>query len=327
MKKLDILVTQYKEPDEVVKPLLDSIELQVGVDKNDIRVIIVNDGSGIYLSDKLLNNYSYEIKYIKSEHGGISKARNNAMDAAEAQYVMFCDCDDMFFNMFGLRMIFEEINKLNEITGQLGFDVLNSPFEEEVGAGCQEIEHHRKDSSFIHGKVYNLNFLRGENIRWKDDIYCHEDVYFNCLALNISENTTNTNTPFYLWRYRKGSITRSDNVFEVDTFPELVKSFSYLIDELLVRQHPYAAKINATSGIFRFYLFMNKITFDGHEEECEKLIARYWKKYKFLYEKTSKEDKIKLLIELKKAFFESGLMFEKITFEDWIKRIEGIEND
>lgn len=321
-RKLDILVTQYKEPDLVVKPLLDSIELQVGVNKDDFRVIIVNDGSDVFLSDELLGKYSYEIKYVKAEHGGISKARNNAMDEAESEYVMFCDCDDMFFNMFGLRMIFEEINRVNELTGHLGFDVLNSLFEEEVGEGCQEIEHHRKDSSFIHGKVYNLNFLKQNGIRWKDDVYCHEDVYFNCLALNISEYTTNLDTAFYLWRYRKGSITRSDNVFEVDTFPELVKSFSYLIDDLLERQHINGAKINATSGIFRFYLFMNKITFSGHEKECECLIAKFWKKYKFLYDKTSKEDKIKLMIELKKSFLESGLLFEKITFDDWIKHLE-----
>ena len=326
MKKLDILVTQYKEPDEVVKPLLDSIELQVGVNKNDIRVIIVNDGSDIWLSDWLLNNYSYEIKYVKCDHGGISKARNNALDEAEAEYVMFCDCDDMFFNMFGLRMIFEKMNELNEMTGRLGFEILNSPFEEEVGAGCQEIEHHRKDTSFIHGKVYSLDFLKHNKIRWKDDIYCHEDVYFNCLALNLSDNIVSTTEPFYLWRYRKGSITRSDNVFEIDTFPELVKSFSCLIDELLKRQHLKAAIINATSGVFRFYLFSNKSTFEGHEDEIYPLMSEFWKKYRYLFNRTSKEDKTKLMLELKKSFYEAGLLFEKITFFDWITKMEELQN-
>ena len=50
-KKLQILIPQYNETDEVIKPLLDSIEIQQSVDlKNDVGVIIVNDGSDVKLS-------------------------------------------------------------------------------------------------------------------------------------------------------------------------------------------------------------------------------------------------------------------------------------
>ena len=45
MKTLEILVPQYKETDDVVKPLLDSIAIQQNVDFDDIGVIICNDGS------------------------------------------------------------------------------------------------------------------------------------------------------------------------------------------------------------------------------------------------------------------------------------------
>ena len=54
---LDILVPQYKETDAVIKPLLDSIALQQLVYFDDIGVIIVNDGSDVFLSEELLNNY------------------------------------------------------------------------------------------------------------------------------------------------------------------------------------------------------------------------------------------------------------------------------
>ena len=43
-KKLQILIPQYKEDESIIKPLLDSIEVQQNVDlANDIGVIIVND--------------------------------------------------------------------------------------------------------------------------------------------------------------------------------------------------------------------------------------------------------------------------------------------
>ena len=38
--KLQILVPQYKETDEMVKPLLDSIAIQQAVDFNEIGIII-----------------------------------------------------------------------------------------------------------------------------------------------------------------------------------------------------------------------------------------------------------------------------------------------
>ena len=57
--KLQILIPQYKETDEILKPMLDSIALQQNIDFNEIGVIIVNDGSNIHLSKKLINNYPF----------------------------------------------------------------------------------------------------------------------------------------------------------------------------------------------------------------------------------------------------------------------------
>ena len=100
--KLQILIPQYKETDEVVKPLLDSIALQQSVDFNEIGVIICNDGSDVFLSEELLNSYPFEVQYHKCKHKGVSATRNACLDKANADYVMFCDADDMFMNVCGL---------------------------------------------------------------------------------------------------------------------------------------------------------------------------------------------------------------------------------
>ena len=64
--RLQILVPQYKETDKEVKPLLDSIAVQQSVDlENDVGVIIVNDGSDVFLSDELINSYPFKIEYYK----------------------------------------------------------------------------------------------------------------------------------------------------------------------------------------------------------------------------------------------------------------------
>ena len=47
--KLQILIPQFNETKEVIRPMLESISTQQGVDlKNDIEVIIANDGSDVH---------------------------------------------------------------------------------------------------------------------------------------------------------------------------------------------------------------------------------------------------------------------------------------
>ena len=64
--KLQILVPQYKETDEVIKPLLDSIAIQQAVDFSEIGVIICNDGSDVFLTEDLL---SPESEHQKNSFG------------------------------------------------------------------------------------------------------------------------------------------------------------------------------------------------------------------------------------------------------------------
>ena len=45
--KLQLLVPQWKEDQEIIKNLLNSIEIQQGVDLNEVGVIIINDGSDV----------------------------------------------------------------------------------------------------------------------------------------------------------------------------------------------------------------------------------------------------------------------------------------
>ena len=124
-KKLQILVPQYKETDDIIKPLLDSIAIQQNVRMDEIGVIIVNDGTDVHLTDDFLKSYPYDIEYYLNEHKGVSATRNACLDHATANFVMFCDADDMFYNACGLYIVFREMDNG-------GFDSLVSAFIEET---------------------------------------------------------------------------------------------------------------------------------------------------------------------------------------------------
>ena len=112
--KLQFLIPQYDETDEIIKPLLDSIAIQQNVPMNEIGAIICNDGSDIYLTEDFLKSYPFEIKYYKEPHRGVSATRNACLDRATADYVMFCDADDMFCNVCGLWILFRDDRRYSD---------------------------------------------------------------------------------------------------------------------------------------------------------------------------------------------------------------------
>ena len=122
---LDILITHFNESFQVVKPLLDSIQIQRNVDFKNINVIIVNDGSKNLLKRTDLAQYTYNIKLLTQRHSGVSNARNMALDNSIADYVMFCDCDDSFYNVNALNMILHYLENNPDI-------VINNFYEEVI---------------------------------------------------------------------------------------------------------------------------------------------------------------------------------------------------
>jgi len=60
----------------------------------------------VFLSEDLLNSYPFEVKYYKEEHHGVSATRNACLNHATADYVMFCDADDMFYTVCAFFIIF-----------------------------------------------------------------------------------------------------------------------------------------------------------------------------------------------------------------------------
>lgn len=319
--KLDILVPQYKETDEVIKPLLDSIALQQLVNMNDIGVIIVNDGSDTFLSEKLLTSYPFKITYFKNEHKGVSGTRQKALDLSKADYVMFCDADDMFYNMCGLWIVFNEM--------RTGFDSLVSVFTEETK--MQNEEHvfinREIDSTFVHGKVHRRRYLLEQNIRWNENLTIHEDSYFNILCQKCSNNIKYCPTPFYLWKWRDESVCRNDFKYILKTYNNMLDSNTALVSELLKRNKYQDAQFYATNMIYDAYFTMNKdewINQDNKEyrDATEKRFADYYKEFKYLLDGVPQQVKGMILQGLRNRFYQEGMFLEKMTFEQWIKHLE-----
>lgn len=321
--KLQILVPQYKETDEIIKPLLDSIALQQNVDFGEIGIIICNDGTDVYLSDELLTGYPFRIDYYKCEHGGVSATRNKCLDRATADYVMFCDADDMFVNVCGLYIVFREIE-------HGGFETLTSCFVEETRNPENKRQvvyiNHDMDSTFVHGKIHNRNFLLDNNIRWNDALTIHEDSYFNCLCRALAREVKYCPTPFYLWKWRDESVCRHDPKYILKTYNNMLDSNTALVRQFQRRRRENEAMFYATMMIYDAYFTMNKAEWMNQENQeyrsaTETRFKEYFTEFKPLFDAMPQQEKARIIMGIKNRMFSEGLLMESITFDDWIKHI------
>ena len=324
--KLQILIPQYEETDEIIKPLLDSIAIQQNVDFNEIGVIIANDGSDIQLSDELLNSYPFDIQYIIAKHQGVSATRNVCLDAAEADYVMFCDADDMFCNVCGLWMIFREIDQNG------GFDSLTSVFVEETRTPDtkEPIYINREmDSTFVHGKIHRRQYLIDKQIRWNPELTIHEDSFFNIQCSNLSPNVKYCSYPFYLWKWGDASVCRHDPKYILKTYRNMIDSNDALIREFIRKGYEDKAYFYITFMIFDAYYTMNKPEWINQEnkeyrESTEYRFAKYYKKYKKRWDGVPATDKIQISQGVRGRSINEGMQMEAMTIDEWLDHVEAM---
>jgi len=333
--KLQILIPHYKEPVEVILPLLDSIAIQQNVDFKELGVIICHDGSeedGVqefsFVSSEAeagtysaVRNYPFEIKQIRQPHNGVSAARNTCLDAATADYVMFCDIDDMFCNVCGMWIIFREF--------ETGFDSMVSVFIEETRNPKTKDPtyiNHDMDSTFVHGKVHRRKYLLENEIRFNDKLTIHEDSYFNILCQNLSKNVKYCQTPFYLWKWRDESVCRHDPKYILKTYGNMLDSNDALVNEFLRRKMEDKAIFFTGFMTFDAYYTMNKPEWIDQENQeyrnkTEKHFSDWFNKHRSLWDKMTDSDKMQISNQVRTRSVMEGMQMESVTIKEWLDHI------
>ena len=320
--KLQILVPHYKESADIIKPLLDSIAIQQSVDFSEVGVIICHDGKDI--EDLTFDrSYPFEIDQVSIKKGGVSAARNGALDAAAADYVMFCDVDDMFCHVCGLYIIMQEI--------AIGFDTITSVFIEETrNPQTKDIIYinHEMDSTFVHGKVHRRKYLIDNRIRFNPKLTIHEDSFFNILARELApeERAKYCPTPFYLWKWRDESVCRHDPDYILKTYNNMIDSNDALVDQFRARDVENKARFYVGFMLFDAYYTMNKKEWRNkvnkqYRKAVERRIGQYYAKHHAAWDKITDEEKMIISNGVRSRSVGEGMMMENITMERWIGQI------
>jgi glycosyltransferase involved in cell wall biosynthesis len=111
--QVSIIIPAYNVADFIAEAL-DSVFAQTF---RDFEIIVVNDGSlDTETLEKVLENYSDEIIYIRQENGGASVARNTAISEARGSFLAFLDGDDVWFP--------EKLASQVKFVGNNGFEMI-----------------------------------------------------------------------------------------------------------------------------------------------------------------------------------------------------------
>ena len=205
---LDIIIPRYNEPWDVGKKLFDMIGLQRGIDFGRFRVLLVHDGTEPF-PQETFDGYPYTVEQIPIRHGGVSAARNAGIDNATAEWIMFCDFDDTFANLYALRDVLSVLPAEN-------YDVLWSRMIAEDmidGHNLLFFTPQVQTWVFTHAKVYRRSFLIESGIRFNEELAFQEDSEFNAQIIarlphrRIGE--IKTQSPMYIWIRRQNSVTKS----------------------------------------------------------------------------------------------------------------------
>jgi len=220
MKQLSIIVPIYNV-EKYIRMCLESFFRQE-MDEETFEVILVNDGT----PDKSMEVISdiieahQNIHVINQENQGLSMARNNGMEIATGEYILFVDSDDLLIdNSLSFLLSHALTSKADIIVADYTkmhdeqiAQIPITPIIQEDGYVQKKtgkellLQDLNPYSCYVWRSLFRSEFLRRNNLRFIPNI-CFEDIPFAHQCYTKANLCLRVNWKFII--YRKGHVSIS----------------------------------------------------------------------------------------------------------------------
>ncbi|MEG0661239.1 MAG: glycosyltransferase [Anaerorhabdus sp.] len=227
--KLSIVVPMYNV-ENYIQQCLDSLVAQT---LTDFEILVVDDGStdnGPMIVDQMIEKYPHLIKQLHKKNGGLSDARNYAIDYVQGEYIAFLDSDDYVEHSLYDKLV----NKIEE-----GFDVVVTNIEYFYENGnpswimngltswkCDTISKQAILSPmFAWNKIYKTSIFKEKGFRYPLNTW-YEDIPVTTPIFATTDKIGYLNETLIHYRQREGSImsvTKSERLKEIFDIMQMVR--------------------------------------------------------------------------------------------------------
>ena len=216
MPKVSIIVPVYNV-ESYLPACLDSLLSQT---LEDIEIICVNDGSTDGCA-RILEEYAardVRLRVLSKANGGQSSARNMGMDAATADYLMFCDSDDYYDTSMCERMVKAISHSAEVDMARCGVQMHYGNLQRDV-EGMERYFHVPAEGEFplddallkqcdynVWNKIFRRELVRQHGLRFPEGVK-FEDPYFLYSYAAHTRHVYYLTDKLYHYICREGSTT------------------------------------------------------------------------------------------------------------------------
>lgn len=200
---------------------MERLLVQVGT----YEIILVDDGSQdgtALLCDQYAEKYPDFVYVVHKENGGLSSARNTGMDVAHGEYVTFPDPDDWVEPEFVERMLALQEQYQPELLSfgyNVEYETNSKSIHANRGLTFQRMNRIEAQKSlvlpssmggFAWNKLYHLDIIRDNGLRFLDDVGITEDLDFSFRYLQYCKNVIfSPEDSLYHYYQHRGAATHS----------------------------------------------------------------------------------------------------------------------
>lgn len=284
---LSVIIPHHEEDKNVIKPLFDSLNNQIGISFKDLEILLCNDSKSHVVEDfsEYANLNGHITNLFSPYECNPGMSRQIGIDNAKGDYILFCDCDDMLYSPTLLFDLFSRVCS--------NADVYSFNFIEECRIGNKTVFNVKgHNETWVFAKLYKTEFLRTKNIRFSPQLTWHEDSYFNGLFFAHNPKLEVLSYPGYLWRFNPKSLTRQNNFeYACSSLVALIDSADLLLQTIKNQNIRDLSFINkkAFDLIGSIYVKLQQLNTDKYRAATEKRLVAFIQRYDAYLNCISKE--------------------------------------
>lgn len=275
MYKVSLVIPIYNVENYILVSLKSALNQRF----ESIEYILIDDcgtDNSMKLVAEYIENHSRKndvFIYKHHENKGLSAARNTGLKYARGKYVYFMDSDDEItvncinlhyseiekscsdFTVANFKLVGAKSNHIKPISLSQGQQSpINSYFKREWNVSACN-------------KLYNVDFLRNNNIEFKENLL-HEDILWNYQISLLAQKISFVEEATYLYKIREGSIVTTKNgKRKLDSLIYILKTLYSDWLQGKIENH-IEKSFSSFFNYWRFVTALQLLNFDGDNTEC-----------------------------------------------------------